>query len=169
MTGCLSGHIYSPPLAILAMVQQPMSSQRFAASVWGSPLSVAYITYIIYIDLQKYDDHALLLTVQILAEKPNKVTPQTFQPGPEQLEAARALLNSLSGVQRSAVPAPCLPPTSNSEYGFDHNPLMEPNPAFQFSKTNCDITAYADAYCAFSNGVSPFARPLAGTKTQRKG
>ena len=40
-----------------------------------------------------------------------------------------------------------LPPTSNTEYGFCYKPLQQGHPMFQYNRTKCDVTAYADEYC----------------------
>eukprot|EP00884_Botryococcus_braunii_P014241 jgi/Botrbrau1/22818/Bobra.0132s0141.1 len=104
--------------------------------------------------------------MQLYAEKPNKVHPNTFRPGTEQLQDAKGYLMVMSRSKGQLEVG--LPVTTNKEYGQSPKPLYATNPAFHYPKTICHITAYADAYCAFSGGISPFAKPLGSVQQQSK-
>lgn len=49
-----------------------------------------------------------------------------------------------------------LPLTSSQEYGWKPKPLSPPSPMFEYRKTKCDVTDYAEAYAASMGGESPY-------------
>ena len=49
-----------------------------------------------------------------------------------------------------------LPLTSSQEYGWRPRPLLPGSPMFQYRKTKCDVTDYAEAYAASMGGESPY-------------
>ena len=49
-----------------------------------------------------------------------------------------------------------LPITSSQEYGWRPKPLSPASAMFQYRKTKCDVTDYAEAYAASMGGESPY-------------
>ena len=49
-----------------------------------------------------------------------------------------------------------LPLTSSQEYGWRPKPLQPGSSMFQYRKTKCDVTGYAEAYAASMGGESPY-------------
>ena len=49
-----------------------------------------------------------------------------------------------------------LPITSSQEYGWRPKPLSSASAMFQYRKTKCDVTDYAEAYAASMGGESPY-------------
>ena len=49
-----------------------------------------------------------------------------------------------------------LPLTSSQEYGSKPKPLLPSTAMFEYRKTKCDVTDYAEAYAASMGGESPY-------------
>ncbi|KAK9823174.1 hypothetical protein WJX72_000838 [[Myrmecia] bisecta] len=97
----------------------------------------------------------------ILPEKPNYTVPRVIRPDSDEVLQATQKLASLCNAKHThQLPnqTHMLPVSSNMEYGFNYTPLFQTHPMFQYRKTKCDVTAYAETYCAAMGGQSPFAK-----------
>lgn len=123
--------------------------------------------------------------VNVIPDKPNYTTPKVVKPGSSCVLEATQFLASLGGPKHahqvswpllyvvSPVPLRCLyvkssclvqmpsmayvlPITSSQEYGWRPTPLSPASAMFQYRKTKCDVTDYAEAYAASMGGESPY-------------
>lgn len=104
--------------------------------------------------------------MHVLPEKPNYTVP-TLNADKSTMETAQTMLGTLSNIKDTdKLPAEkfALPVTGNMEYGFFTKQMVKPNPMFDYRKTSCDVTGYADTYVAMA-GASPYQRKdVVGTK-----
>eukprot|EP00218_Dolichomastix_sp_CCMP3274_P016773 CAMPEP_0170132900 /NCGR_PEP_ID=MMETSP0033_2-20121228/949_1 /TAXON_ID=195969 /ORGANISM="Dolichomastix tenuilepis, Strain CCMP3274" /LENGTH=152 /DNA_ID=CAMNT_0010368349 /DNA_START=18 /DNA_END=476 /DNA_ORIENTATION=+ len=100
-----------------------------------------------------------------LPEKPNYILPNTAVDGSEMSEARERLRMLCSIKDADQLPPDKYddPRTSAQEYGWHSKTLMGNNPIFNYKRSACEITSYADKYYEMS-GTTPFSRKDAGGK-----
>ncbi|DBA67541.1 hypothetical protein WJX79_004815 [Trebouxia sp. C0005] len=97
--------------------------------------------------------------MNVIPDKPNYTTPKVVKPGSSDVLEATQFLASLGGPRHAhQMPsvAYVLPITSSQEYGWRPKPLSPASAMFQYRKTKCDVTDYAEAYAASMGGESPY-------------
>ena len=93
-----------------------------------------------------------------LPEKPNYVLPNTNVNDFEMYKAADELreLCSIKDADKLPTEKYDQPETSGKEYGWSSRTLGESNGMFEYRRSGCELTKYADAYYMMSN-ASPFS------------